>query len=59
MAGHFQQRGIHVGHVGVVFGVFVQPPAGDGFNRFQRRSGLGFGIDGAEKAAHIGLGGLH
>ena len=42
----------------MVFGVLGNPQAGQGFDGFHGCAALGFGVDGAEKAPHIGLGGI-
>ena len=47
-----------VGQFGVELGVLGNPQAGQGFNGLHGLLRLGFGMDGAEKAPHIGLGGL-
>ena len=50
-----QPRGIHVFHVGVVFGVLGKPQACDGFNGFQRLAGARLGVHLAEEAPDVGL----
>ena len=50
--------GIYVRQVGVVFGVLGNPQAGQRFDGFHGRAALGFGVHAAQKAAHIGLGGV-
>ena len=54
-AGH---RRVGIGQVGVVFGVLVDPAAGDDLQRFHRLALPALGEDVAEEATHFFLGGI-
>ena len=53
------QGGVHVGKVGVVFGMFVHPAGNQRFHGIHGLAGSPLGIGGTEIAAHIGLAWLH
>jgi hypothetical protein len=53
---HFFKCSVGICNIGVVFGVFLQPLTGQGFNRFHRLTGSGFCVNSAKKTPDIGLG---
>ncbi|MCY1382136.1 hypothetical protein D9M69_701230 [compost metagenome] len=49
------ERRVHVGKLGVVFGVFGDPLAGQGLDGFHGLFAQALGMDRTEKSPHIGL----